>query len=289
MRSLSKLLPLLVLPLTSAGCEASLSLDRFKTDDSALSSDQSTLKYSDFAYNATEMESHIGEYFEIRIVDKDNAVAMKAVYQGVTLPQFSMYMQHAIPKSNPPYRIDYWADHNDSQKYDGIVGGINDKDHAWRRILQAPLPEDVTLNGTTYTLNFVHDTNFVDIATDLQGNKIDFDAEDLLPANVTIVGAGAYAGKMMELRVVDAAAGRLLALHRQGTVPANGTYVARVTDVVDDTSPYQVSVFCDMNANDKYDDGEPSWQVNLTSDKTGLVSTLDVTATPQTPIVTGQP
>lgn len=282
---LSKLFGVVLLPLGATACEASLNLDRFHTDQSAVTGDPSAHFY-DFNYVATEMQSHIGEYFEIRVVDKDNVVQMKAVYQGVTLPDFSIYLAKSIPKTNPPYRIDYWADHNDSLKYDGIVGGINDKDHAWRRVLQDPLPPDVTLKGDVYELDFIHDTNFTDIATDLNGNPISFD-DVLLPLDIKVTNADAYAGKQIEVRVVDPSSGRLLAFHRQGVVTA--TYDARVTGVVDDTSPYQVSAFVDLNGDDKYSSDEPSWQVNLTSDKTGLVSTLDLVATPQTPISTGQP
>ena len=281
-----QLLTLAILPVAASACTASLSLDRFKQDDSALTPDTSTIKYFDVQFKATNMQSHINEYFEIRLVDRDNAVQMKAVYSGVTKPDFSMYMSHIVPKTKAPYRVDFWADHNNSFKYDGIIGGINDKDHAWRRVLADPLPEDVRLTGSVYTIDFIHDTAFVDIATDLQGNTISVE-DVLLPLNLNLVGAGAYVGKMMEVRVVDTGAGRLLALHRQGSVKE--AYTARVLGVIDDTSPYEVSAYVDLNGDEKYNAGEPSWLLNLTSDKTGLVSELNVATTPQTAIVTGQP
>lgn len=285
-RSCLQLLTLAILPVAASACTASLSLDRFKKDDSPLVTDTSTIKYFDVQYKATNMQSHINEYFEIRLVDRDNAVQMKAVYSGVTKPDFSLYMAKIVPKAKAPYRVDFWADHNNSFKYDGIVGGINDKDHAWRRVLADPLPEDVRLTGGLYTVDFIHDTAFVDIATDLQGNTISGD-DVLLPLNLNIVGAGAYAGKMMEVRVVDKGAGRLVALHRQGS--AKDTYTARVLGVIDDTSPYEVSVYVDMNGDEKFNAGEPSWLLQLSSDKTGLVSELNVATAPQAAIVTGQP
>ena len=109
----------------------------------------------------------------------------------------------------------------------------------------------------------------------------------LLPLDLKIVGAGAYVGKMIEVRVVDTGAGRLVALQRQGQ--ATESYTARVLGVIDDTSPYEVSVYVDQNDDEKFNVGEPSWKLSLTSGKTGLVSELDVSKTPQTAIETGQP
>jgi hypothetical protein len=274
-----------LLPLL-ASCTASLELDRFKQDTAPLAPDTSTIKYFDVQFNAKNMQSHINEYFEVRLVDKDNAVQMKAVYSGVTRPDFSLFLAKVVPRTKAPYRIDFWADHNNSFKYDGIIGGINDKDHAWRRVLADPLPEDVRLVANRYSLDFIHDTAFVDIATDLQGNPISGD-DVLLPLDLKILGAGAYVGKMIEVRVVDTGAGRLVALQRQGQ--AKETYNARVLGVIDDTSPYEVSVYVDANDNEKFDPGEPSWKLALTSDKNGLVSQLDLSTTPQTSIETGQP
>ena len=281
----SQVLGAALLPLL-ASCTASLSLDRFTQDAAPLATDTSTIKYFDVQFKAKNMQSHINEYFEVRLVDKDNAVQMKAVYSGVTRPDFALYMAKVVPKAKAPYRVDFWADHNNSFKYDGIVGGINDKDHAWRRVLADPLPEDVRLTGSLYAVDFIHDTAFVDIATDLQGNAISI-KDVLLPLDLKIVGAGAYVGKMIEVRVVDTGAGRLVALQRQGQ--ATESYTARVLGVIDDTSPYEVSVYVDQNDDEKFDVGEPSWKLSLTSGKTGLVGELDVSKTPQTAIETGQP
>jgi hypothetical protein len=286
MKRFVHVLVLALLPIGAAGCEASLDLNRFSQAEADLGTDTSQIQYFDVLFKAKNMQSHIGEYFEIRLVDKSNVVQMKAAYSGVVNPDFMMFMSHIVPKTNAPYRLDYWADHNNSLKYDGIIGGINDKDHAWRRLLSDPLPEDVSLKGTLYELDFVHDTNFTDIFTDLDGNKISGD-DVLLPLNLKITGADAYAGKMAEVRVVDTGSGRLVALQREGKV--TNEYNARVLGVIDDTSPYDVSVFVDMDGDEKVSAGDPSWKLQISSDKTGLVSELNLATTPQTPITTGQP
>jgi hypothetical protein len=193
-------LALATLPLTIPSCTASLDLERFHKAEQATGPGPSGLQYFDVAFSAKSMTSHINEYFEIRVVDKANRIQAKAVYFGVTRPDFTLYMRRVVPKTNAPSRLDYWADHNNSGKYDGIEGGINVQDHAWRRVLADPLPEDVRFITDRYELNFLHDTAFVDIFTDLQGNPIS-GADTLLPFNLKIVGAGGFVGKMLEVQI----------------------------------------------------------------------------------------
>jgi hypothetical protein len=232
------------------------------------------------------MTSHIGEYFEVRVVDKDNRVQAKAVYEDVTGPDFSLYLGRIMPKANAPYRLDWWADHNNTAKYDGIEGGINEKDHAWRRVLADPLPDDMRLVQGRYDLSFVHDTAFVDIATDLQGNPIS-GADTLLPFNLKITGAAAYLGKTTEIRIVDRTSTRLVGFHRQGRIKEE--YTAKILGIIDEETAYDVSVYVDMNGTGKYDEGDLSWKLELLSDDKGLVTVLDIATAAQTPIETGEP
>ena len=213
-RLLSSFAPLLITMTT--GCTNSLDLGRFHHDLQGTS--PGAVTFADLKFVAKAMRSHLNEYLELRIVDRTNSLQAKAVYQGVTSEDFSLYMAKIVPKMNGPYRIDFWADHNSSGKYDGIEGGINEKDHAWRRVLGDPLPEDIKLVDSRYEFTFQHDTVFVDIATDLEGNKISL-AETLLPLKVTVTNASAYVGHMMELRVVDRATGRLTGRFHRGPRP----------------------------------------------------------------------
>jgi hypothetical protein len=141
------------------------------------------------------------------------------------------------------------------------------------------------VNGR-YDLDFIHDTAFVDIATDLEGNKIETN-DTLLPFDLRVVGADAYKDRMLEVRVVDKASSRLVGLHRQGR--ANAVNEARITGILDEETPYEVSVYVDANENGKYDSGDPAWRVDLVSGSDGLTSTLDLGATAQTAIDTGEP
>jgi hypothetical protein len=262
---LARVLGLAVVCAATPSCTQSLELDRFRTAETSV--EAINVNYFDVLFTTKGMTSHINEYFEIRVVDKANRVQAKAIYNLVTGPDFSLFLGHVVPKSNAPYRLDFWADHNNSFTYDGIEGGINEKDHAWRRELSNPLPEDMRLTGSRYELDFVHDTAFVDIFTDLDGNKIS-GADTLLPCNLNVVGADAYSGKMMELRVVDKASGRLVGLYRQGR--AKDTFRAQIPGVLDEQTQYEVSVYVDANDSGKYDPGDPSWRFEFTSTDAGV-------------------
>jgi len=280
------LLGVVALPLLATSCTSSLELDRFRSAEASQVDTAIAVSYFDVRFSAKGMTSHLNEYLEIRVVDKSNRVQAKAIYDTVTAQDFSLYLRRVVPKANAPYRLDWWADHNNSAKYDGIEGGINDKDHAWRRVLADPLPEDMRLAQGRYDLEFVHDTAFVDIATDLQGNPVSI-ADTLLPFSLSIEGAGDYVGKTAEVRVVDRTSTRLVGLYRQGRMkPA---YPVRINGIIDEESAYDVSAYVDVNDNGKYDAGDPSWKLELHSDGKGLGATLDLATAPQGPIETGEP
>ena len=279
------LLVLAGLSFTLPSCTASLDLDRFRKAEGKLDETPSAAKYFDVRFSATSMQSHVDEYFEIRVVDRNNRVQAKAVYADVVVPEFSIYMADVVPKTNPPYRLDFWADHNKSSKYDGIVGGINDKDHAWRRTLADPLPDGVRFADDRYEVTFPHDTDFVDIFTDLDGKQISGD-DTLLPFKMSVVGGGAYAGKTIELRVVDKATARLVGLHRRGR--AAETYGAEISGILDEETAYVVTAYVDANGDGQLSPGDPSWSVDHVSTSAGIDARLDLGATPQAPIVTGE-
>jgi hypothetical protein len=286
MRSILRLLGFVVLPVVATSCTNSLDLGRFRTSEASSVDTAIAVSFFDVRFGARGMTSHLGEYLEVRVVDKQNRLQAKAVYNDVTGPDFAFHLGRIVPKANAPYRLDFWADHNNTGRYDGIEGGINEKDHAWRRVLADPLPEDMRFAQGRYDLDFVHDTAFVDIATDLQGNKVSA-ADTLLPFTLRVANGKPYLGKMTEIRVVDKTSTRLVAFHRQGRMKE--AYLALVSGVLDEVTTYEVSVYVDVNDNGKYDASDPSWKLDLTSNSEGLVADLDVTTAPQGPIDTGEP
>lgn len=265
-------------------CTASLGLDRFRSDEDPVQSQSPiNVNYFDVSFSAKSMQSHINEYFEMRVVDRSNSVQAKAIYNNVTVPDFTLYLGRVVPKANAPYRLDFWADHNVSNRYDGIQGGINDKDHAWRRVLSDPLPEDMRLVGSRYELEFLHDTAFVDIFTDLDGNPISGD-DTLLPCDLNVI-APAYLDKTIELRVVDKASGRLVGLYRQGW--SRGTFHAVIPGILDSETAYEIGAYVDLDGNGSYGAGDPSWKLELVSGEAGGAIDVDTNG-PQSPIETGE-
>lgn len=269
----------------TSACTASLELDRFRTQEARTVDSATSVSYFDVRFGAKGMTSHLGEYLEIRLVDRQNRLQAKAVYENVATVDFTIYLGSVVPKLNAPYRIDFWADHNNTAKYDGVEGGINEKDHAWRRVLADPMPEDIRLVGGLYDFQFVHDTAFVDIATDLQGNKITTE-DTLLPFRFKVTGAGMYLDKMVETRVVEKVSGRLVGLHRLGR--GRDAFTQQLLGVLDEETPYEISVYADANGDGKYSPGDPSWKLELTSTSTGIDGTIDLSKAPQAPIDTGE-
>lgn len=272
--------------LATTSCTAALELDRFRKEEPASVGSAATSSYFDVQFSAKNMQSHISEHFEIRVVDKNDAVQAKAVYDDIVNPDFSLYLGRIVPKTNAPYRLDFWADHNNSGKYDGVVGGINEKDHAWRRVLAAPLPDDVRLVAGRYELDFLHDTVFVDINTDLAGNKIP-GTDTLLPFSLTVLGGGAFVGKPVETRIVEKGSRRLVGFHRQGR--ARDPYDVHVGGILDEETAYEISVYVDVNGDCKYQSDEPSWKLDVASNAAGVASQLDLSRAPRAPIDTGEP
>ena len=276
-----------VVGLGAAAC--TVDVDKYQSQQGALSQDAGAFTFLDVRFKATEMVSHIGEYFEMRIVDKDDQVVAKLAYKGVTNQDFTLFFKSVVPKVNPPYRIDYWADHNTNHdgRYGGIVGGINEKDHAWRRILQDPLPADIVFTPPRYDFKFVHDTNFVDIATSLSGTKssIDFNGATLNPFNLSVTGGAKYLGKMIESRVVEKATGRMVGFYRLGALADTQTFT--VTDILDEQTTYVVSTYVDMNGDEKFNTDEPAYKVEMISDSKGISGTLDLGGESQATIDNG--
>jgi hypothetical protein len=267
--------------VSTTACTASLDLERFKKEEAKATVNSASITNFDLTFTAKNMQSHIDEFMEVRLVDKSNNVQGKAVFADIPKPDFKIVFPKFIPKGGEPYRIDFWADHNKSNRYDGIVGGINEKDHAWRRVLRDPLPEDIRLVDGRYDFVFLHDTAFVDVFTDLDGNPIS-GADTLLTFKANILGGGAYFDKMVEIRVVDKGSGRLVALHRQGR--ARETWVAEVTGVLDEETPYEISIYVDANGDDEYSADDPSWRTEALSSELGIATNIDLATLPRTPL-----
>jgi hypothetical protein len=102
-----------------------------------------------FTLNATQMNPHLGQLFELRLVNQSTLQeAGRVTLDSVILVDFAAIAVGL--ELGESYFIDFYADHNGNGEYNPPP-----TDHAWRLELN-----DVTGDSE---LNFVHNTNFTDI------------------------------------------------------------------------------------------------------------------------------
>ncbi len=99
--------------------------------------------------NLTSMTPHLGQKFELRIVQQDNQQEIgRFTLPQILVQNFSVFIPEFELGKN--YNIDFYADHNGNGVYDAPP-----IDHAWR----------LSFISTTgdFIQNFTHNTNFTDI------------------------------------------------------------------------------------------------------------------------------
>ncbi len=98
----------------------------------------------------TDMTPHVGQYFEIRVVDTSNdQIVASEELSSIGDAAYEFVFLHAL-ENGASYQVDFWADHNGNESYDAPP-----TDHAWRVDL-------ASVSGNT-TESFSHNTNFTDI------------------------------------------------------------------------------------------------------------------------------
>ena len=100
--------------------------------------------------NFSQMNPHVGQLLELRIVDVDTGAEVDCVRIG-SVPSPSFSIQSTALRQDHTYFVDWYADLSGNGQYDAPP-----TDHAWRRIVG---PVD-----GPHVLNFVHDLIWVDIA-----------------------------------------------------------------------------------------------------------------------------
>jgi hypothetical protein len=99
--------------------------------------------------NLMGMNPHVGQYFELRIVDTNNQNEINRVsLDQILVPDFSVFLDGI--EIGHDYNIDFYADFNGNGGYDPPP-----MDHAWRLTFNA-------MDGD-FLQKFTHTTNFTDI------------------------------------------------------------------------------------------------------------------------------
>src|SRR5262249_15849864 len=135
----------------------------------------------------------------------------------------------AIPHLNGPFRLDFFADHDQSGGYT-VPNGADFPDHGWRIGLA---PQDGVAE-----VHFVHNTSFpnLEAPTPIEIGK---------PAMVHLTNLDLLGkGKRLELRISDASAKRVVALFRIPHLDGLPTD-ARIPGMIDVGVNYAVDVYTD--------------------------------------------
>jgi hypothetical protein len=198
-----------------------------------------------------------------------------------------VHVKNAVPRQGK-LRLDFYADVNETGKYDGVGEIKLKKDHAWRI---APLngldPASGTVDEQTVDVRFSHNTLFVDIdAIDEAPSPPETTGID---ATVRLAKMDPYVGKLVEVRVVDRGNAHVVGLHRYAALPqASATCV--LAGVLEPGVEYDVEIYADANGDHAYQapgkpGGDGGWKVKKTAGDDGIDLAFDPTSTPSSPDV----
>jgi hypothetical protein len=280
-----------------AGCNAMMDLDRFS--HAAMDGDSGSVQGDggadagggdpnadkDLILVLQRMAPHPDQLMEFRIVDGSNRVQMHGLADPLGIQDLTLRVPAAISPFGGPYRLDFYADMNETRSYDGIGSGtVND--HAWRIPLEASTRRGRTVEiaGNTIKVTFLHDTVFTDIDTDSKG-KPGAPADTGLDATVKFTKLPAsYQGVPVYVRINNADTGRTVGFYRYpGTKALTPPFSAVIPGVVESQVEYDIAIYIDVNGNLEYDNpasGGPDkgWCLKRSAEKnTGLVFEFDPT------------
>ncbi len=266
-----------LLGLASASCANVAGLDDFHkravSESAATASEYFALKLQLVA-----MKPHLGHMIEYRVVDANNFIQSRGVIRAMTAEDVEIFAQRAVPRTNGPYRLDFYADVNRSGGFDGL-GSVVSNDHSWRIEPLVENSEKLRADDVV-TVTFLHSTTFTNIDQYPSGTRNP--AQDTgLGARVHVEGLGPYLDKTVEVRVSEKRTRHVVALYR--VMKADAPVLdAVVPGCVDLETEYDVDVWADANGNGRYDvpgDGaDRGWRVPVTSSDKGLDATVDASA-----------
>ncbi len=249
--------------LSSSSCFAVTDLDRFKKPE------QVSSNFSDLKLTVRGMTSHVAELFEYRIVDNSNVIQSRGFIVPLGGPDASLFVRGAVPKLNGPFRLDFYADHDNNLAYD--VDPRLTKDHAWRLQLQ-----DNQLNDDNqFVIVFDHNTSFSflsDPAPPVEIGK---------PAVIRMKNMGGFIGKRVEARVADSSSKRVVALFRV-PVTDKADFDMTVPGMIETGVTYTVEVYTDDGRSTPA--SVQAFRVEKAADQNGLDLVFDPQGAGVTPV-----
>ncbi len=261
------LLPTLVLAslALSAGCTLAVDVDRFKeSTSSATTGPQQVGKNDELVLRLTGMTAHQNQMLEYRVVGSDdNVIYFKGFIKPLGVPTLELRAPGAVPRNSKPFRLDFYADVNNSGNFDGI-DSVSSNDHAWRIEPLAKANKDGQV-----VIEFTHNFDFTDL--DQYPKGVNDPAKELFtPAEIKLQNLGS--AKIVELRIIDTGSKHTAVLYRFPQAKDGDSM--KVKGMIEVGNPYVVDVIVDDATHFCIPD--PS-----VTDPAGLVATFDPsTATP---------
>ena len=275
------------------GCFAIADVDRFESDASGTQAGSGP--YRDLRFELRNASFHGSQLFEVRVVSDEDVLLASAVLDpaGVSGEQaIAVEIPRSVPRSGNA-RLEFYADVNGSRSFDGIGAAKDKRDHAWR---VGPLREDnaayVRADGDKLVVVYAHDSNFTDIGVRPDGTSAPLVSG--LDANVKVTGLEAYAGKLVEARMVETNTGRVTGLYRFPQAPAGGVASMPMRGVLDEGIGYDLELYIDANGDGAFqptgraasEAGDAGWRGSFVPDATGASITIDVSLAAQATDVT---
>jgi len=269
----------LAVVLACGACADLAGVDKFHKRPAAAESAQTGSEFLGLKIAFVGMRPHVGQMLEYRVIDANNFVQSRGVIRAMPGPDLTIVTPRVIPKVSAPYRLDFYADVNNSGGYDGI-GSVISNDHAWRI---DPLVDKDAMNALRaddiVSVSFQHSTSFTNIDQYPSGTK-NPPTDTGLGAALHLQGLGAFQGRMLEARVADDLTHHVVAVYRAPVIDG-ATLDALVPGCVDLDTGYDIDVWVDANGNGAYDTpsdptGDRGWRVPTTSALTGVEMTLDL-------------
>ncbi len=264
------------------GCFAIIDVDRFHSAPKSNMVSGTVLPvadaYLDMSFTLIGMTPHTTQLFEYRVVDAANHVQSRAVVNPlgavdsvILAPQFVPNM--ASPQTmNGPFRLDFYADVNNSGGYDGKGpnGSAIYDDHSWRiaPLVDYPAGSISPIPGLVQ-VTFTHNTSFTDINNDVTGTR-NPPTDSGLGATIHVVNAGSLMGVLVQALVIEPITKRTVGLFRLPKV-TQASFDMTIPGIVEELTDYKVTIFADANGNGVYDNpatagaGDLGWSLEGTS------------------------
>jgi len=291
--------------LTLSGCFAVVDVDHFHSAPPAApdgSTEASTPdaagpinvpgQYLNLKFSLVGMTPHLTQLFEYRVIDAMNVIQSRGVVNPLGSPDLTINVPLTIPNVNGPFRLDFYADVNNSGGYDGIGSAIT-QDHAWRidPLQDYPAGAVMPVDGLVQ-VTFTHNTSFTHIEQYPSGTP-NMPMDLGLGASVVVHNADALQDHLIQVRIVDTGANRTVGLYRVPKINS-AEFTMSIPGIVEIGAIYNALVYVDANRNAMYDNpatgaGDLGWSLIGTADATGLAMSLDAHNTGAANVDVGAP